>query len=51
MNLVLAIVCFILGGLMVLHGESTFAVVIGYLQFGLAGFNLRNYIEEKRNGK
>tara|TARA_Y100000593_G_C4256242_1_gene309808 strand:- start:696 stop:881 length:186 start_codon:yes stop_codon:yes gene_type:complete len=47
-NLLLTIICFTLGGLMVTYGESTMAVSIGYIQFGLAGFNFRNYIESRR---
>jgi hypothetical protein len=47
-DLLLTIVCFTIGGLMITYGESMLAVSIGYIQFGLAGFNFRNYIESRR---
>mgnify|MGYP000473472724 CR=1 FL=1 len=47
-DLLLTIICFTLGGLMITYGEGTCAISIGYIQFGLAGFNFRNYIESRK---
>jgi len=47
-DLLLTIVCFTLGGLMITYSENEIAIWIGYIQFGLAGFNFRNYIESRK---
>ncbi len=45
-SLIISIFCFITGFIMVIKTTNDFINILGYLQFGIAGFNLRNFINE-----
>ena len=48
-SLLISIFCFATGIYMVGYVESEAIELIGYIMFGLAGFNLRNFIKPKED--